>query len=170
MYSKSIVVLMLHLFCYTIFAQDEGVDWEELYKQHEHIDSKADTVFESLEFELDSVQVRLNVFKDKLNGKLRFATLEKELTVNYYYFDKTLFLIQVIEEPGNLTGLEELSKKTSFYVKRNDVVTIEQFYTMPSCLGYPEDKSWDEYFGYEPIFSTSYLEEITLKVFKKYIE
>ncbi|MCO6164115.1 hypothetical protein [Flavobacterium sp. NRK F7] len=165
---NKLLLFILVFFSAFVLGQNESVLKNKIDSIAYNADKSNLKVIKELTLKMDSIQVKVKRFKNKIETENTFLKSKSFVTINFYFKDEKLILVRA-EEKSPL--VEDLSNFTAFYYDEKDVFYKNYYQKVRICLPIDFDKSIYEVYGYNKnlneSFFTLYFEALYTKISKK---
>ena len=124
----------------------------------------AKTKTDSFNLSLDSIQVGVKTKTNKIATTNFFEKSKTHLTIDYYFKDNDLVLVNIAEQSPKFDDLHSYSV---FYYDKGKLFDEKYRHTIRPCLAIPMDKTIYELYGYNPTLNSDFLKAYVVKLLDK---
>ena len=156
-------IILTLLISAKLFGQDKLSKTDSISLYAYQIDT-AKTKTDSFKLLLDSIQVEVKTKTNKISTTNFFDKSKSHLTVDYYFKDDNLVLINIAEQSPKLDDLHSYS---IFYYDKGKLVDEKYRHTIRPCLAIPIDKTVYELYGYNPTLNSDFLKFYVIELLDK---
>ncbi|GEM_PF-1094634 len=146
-----------------LFGQDKISKTDSISLYAYRIDTTK-TKTDSFKLSLDSIQVDVKTKTNKIATTNFFEKSKSHLTIDYYFKDKDLVLVNIVEQSPKLDDLHSYSV---FYYDNGRLFDEKYRHTIRPCLAIPMDKTIYELYGYNPTLNTEFLKKYLVELLDK---
>lgn len=146
-----------------LFGQDKLSKADSISLYAYQIDT-ANTKIDSFKFLLDSIQVDVKTKDNKIATTNLFEKSKSRLTVDYYFKDNDLVLINISEQSPKFDDLHSYSV---FYYDKVKLFDEKYRHTIRPCLAIPLDKTIYQLYGYNPTLNSEFLKVFIVELLDK---
>ncbi|PZP39760.1 MAG: hypothetical protein DI598_19755 [Pseudopedobacter saltans] len=156
-------IIFILLVSAKLFGQDKLSKADRINLYAYQIDT-VKTKIDSFKFSFDSIQVDVKTRNNKIATTNFFEKSKSRLTVDYYFKDNELVLINVVEQ---CPQFDDLHSYSVFYYDKEKLIAEKYRHTIRPCLAIPMDKNIYELYGYNPALNSEFLKVFVVRLLKK---
>ncbi len=172
--TKGNILILLFLFIYAnLFAQrisrnlfDQRIDNDtaKTIERYAHEIDSSNVEFDSFKFSIDSIQVDVKVYSDKIVTSNFFENSKSNLTVSFYFKENKLVEAKVSEQS---TIYNELYRYSFFYFE-NDRIFYTYYYGLRRIgIAIPVDKIDYDPYGYNRNLEDGFLKKYIIILYNR---
>ncbi len=165
--SKVILILLLVINNGNLFGQyfsrydrKDSVKISAINKYRYEVDL-TDKKSDSVKSDIDSAEVIVKKFNNKIETTSLFKKSKSVLFINYYFKECELVMVSV-KEPSPL--ISELAAYSEFYFEHDSIFSSDYYFTVRVCMLMPKNMSTHELYGYNPGLSGEKLKAYVRKL------
>ena len=150
---KSFLTFAFFFSFIVLYAQNSEKHLRKIDRYADRIDN-SQLQLDSINSIFDSITVKTSIYKDKLFSISHFENSNTDLAIIYYFKDKNLILVKVVEQSP---GFKDLNKYSSFYISDDKIISEKYCHNIRTGI-IPFDRDIYELYGYNKAFNRDFLE------------
>ena len=168
---KNVTTIIVLFIAVSGFAQTDEDELLQIEAKSSQIDSGLRDEIKTSQFKLDSVEIRVNTYQEKIKSEIKFAKSDKTILAEFYFDTDKIILARFTEKSPHSESFKDAKKVTKLYFQNGEVIEEKVRTTIPGELhGVGLQKNSEKEFGYNQRLTSDYLKKLTEQIIEKMVQ